>query len=409
MIRIIIIEDNRELAVLIASAAMARGYDVTIAGTGAEALAAVSTEHFDCAVVDLLLPDVRGSELLAELRGNKVPSVVISGVFKGDRFARACLETYGAKAYFEKPFKMADLLDAVASAANRTGPSSSTAAPVESADLPLFGQTNRVSTSPPAPTATTAKRTGAATWALSGDLGTTSVPRLLTAYYEARHSGRLVLRQNALTKVVYFAEGKPVYAASNLVQERFGKFCVRQGLIPEEKLEAVMNLVRDQRLKTGEAMVQLGLLSPEQRLTALERQVKEILWSTFSWTEGKYTFSARAPANDEMLRLAVFPGTLVLDGVFEVETLLTLRRKMALDRKLFPVADPPYGLHQFSLSGPQATLLAYADGTKTVGDLLAVSELTEREALASLLAFELLGLIEERSREDTSRRISFGI
>lgn len=409
MTRIIIIEDNRELAVLIASAAMARGYDVTTVGTGSEALAAISTEHFDAAVVDLLLPDVRGSELLAELRGNKIPSVVMSGVFKGDRFARACLETYGAKAYFEKPFKMADLLDAVASAAGQPV-SAASAPPVDPVSLPLFGQTNRSASMPAPPVAhPEPKRESTATWALSGDLSATSVPRLLTAYYEAKHSGRLVLRQNAVTKVVYFAEGKPVYAASNLVQERFGKFCVRQGLIPEARLDEVMNLVRDQNLKTGEAMVQLGLLTSEQRVAALERQVKEILWSTFSWTEGKYTFSARAPANDEMLRLAVFPGALVLQGVFEVETLLTLRQKMGRTRKLFPVADPPYALHEFSLSGPQATLLAYADGTKTVGDLLALSELTEREALASLLAFELLGLIKERPRDDTSRRISFGI
>ena len=54
-------------------------------------------------------------------------------------------------------------------------------------------------------------------------------------------------------------------------------------------------------------------------------------------------------------------------------------------------------------------LLAYADGTKTVEDLTALSDLSEREALATLLALELMGLIEERRDDGKQRRISYGL
>jgi Fic family protein len=62
------------------------------------------------------------------------------------------------------------------------------------------------------------------------------------------------------------------------------------------------------------------------------------------------------------------------------------------------------------LQGPQALLLAYADGSKTVEDLLALTDLSERQALATLRGLELLGVLEERPEAPSRRhRITFGL
>jgi hypothetical protein len=62
------------------------------------------------------------------------------------------------------------------------------------------------------------------------------------------------------------------------------------------------------------------------------------------------------------------------------------------------------------LKGQQALLLAYADGSKTVEDLLTLTDLPEREGLATLRGLELLGVLEERREEPGNRRrISFGL
>ncbi|HET9450331.1 MAG TPA: DUF4388 domain-containing protein, partial [Aggregicoccus sp.] len=429
MARLLFVEDNHELASLMAAAASARGHAAQAVHSGEAGLAAARSHGFDAAVVDLLLPDMRGGQVLAELRILGLPTIAISGVYKGDRFAREATGVHGARYFFEKPFELAALLDALEKIAGTATPPPAEAEPAaqleelqpldeEPDELPVETLTGASRPEAPAPAAPApavpepaalplpfaerekvwekrgaAPAQGAALpqWQLAGDLATTAVPRLLNAYYESRHVGELKLQHRQVLKVVYFEAGRPVYAASNLAQERFGRFCARRGVLTESDLQEVAALCKDEGVRTGEAMVRLGLITAEQRRELLEQQVKEILWATFAWTEGSYGFSPQRPQRADLVRLSVFPGDLILEGVLRTEPLVRLRQQMGAERKLFPRTDPPYGLNEFQLSGGQALLLAYADGSKTVEDLLTLTDLPEREALAALRAFELLG------------------
>jgi hypothetical protein len=155
--------------------------------------------------------------------------------------------------------------------------------------------------------------------------------------------------------------------------------------------------------------MRLGLIDAGKRQALVEEQVKEILWSTFAWTSGGYGFSPMRLQRAGLVKLALFPGDLILEGVLKLETLVALRQKMTRTRRLFPTAAPPYALHELKLAGPQAMLLAYSDGSKTVEDLLTLTDLSEREMLATLRGLELLGILQERHDEPSKRRISFGL
>ncbi|MGE6763430.1 DUF4388 domain-containing protein [Corallococcus interemptor] len=453
MARLLIVEDNQELASLIATVAQTRGHEALTVFTGESALEALGPHsRFDAALVDLLLPDIRGSEVLGALRAHGIPAIAVSGVYKGDRFAQEATQVHGARAFFEKPFELDTVMDALEEAAGvppvthgelldevdllvleelvqeetpaqeesalepvsepafeqpEAAPPEEAAGVSEALPLP-FAQRDAVWTeAAPAPVR---QRRQLPEWSLAGDLSHTSVPRLLNAYYEARHHGELKLRQGTVLKVVYFEAGRVVYAASNLAPERFGRFCLRKGALTEAQLAEAAGYAREHSLRTGDALLKRGLLSPKQRRHLLEEQVKDILWSTFAWTEGQYGFSPMRPQRADLVPLSLFPGDLILEGVARTETLVALRQRMAPGRRLFPTADPPYGLHELKLAGPQAMLLAFADGTKTVEDLLALTDLSEREALATLRGLELSGVLEERQQTPNRRqRISFGL
>ncbi|MFP2902954.1 response regulator, partial [Corallococcus sp. 4LFB] len=118
MARLLIVEDNQELASLIATVAQTRGHEALTVFTGESALEALGpTTRFDAALVDLLLPDIRGSEVLGALRAHAIPAIAVSGVYKGDRFAQEAIKVHGACAFFEKPFELDAVLNALEEAA----------------------------------------------------------------------------------------------------------------------------------------------------------------------------------------------------------------------------------------------------------------------------------------------------
>ncbi|HEY8205959.1 MAG TPA: DUF4388 domain-containing protein [Myxococcaceae bacterium] len=278
--------------------------------------------------------------------------------------------------------------------------------PAPDAVLVPFGERGRVWHRPEHP----ARKRPLPDWGEAGDLSHSSVPKLLNAFYEARHTGELKLKQDSVLKVVFVENGLPVYAASNLATERYGRFCVRRGAIAEPDLNRVAALAELEGIRTGESMVRLGLLTSDRRRELLEEQVRDIIWSTFSWNRGQYHLIPKKPSRQDLVKLFLFPGELILEGVARTHTLISLRQKMPAGRRLSPTPDPPYLQQEIPLTGPQLALLAASDGSKTVEDLLSLTDLSEREALASLLGFELLGLVVERRVEESKRqRISFGL
>ena len=91
------------------------GYQASIAGSAAEALA-VLTEKIDALITDFRMTDGNGAELIAEIRrrGSRIPAVVMTA-YADEAMEKACA-TAGALAVFPKPLEMGRLLALVSEA-----------------------------------------------------------------------------------------------------------------------------------------------------------------------------------------------------------------------------------------------------------------------------------------------------
>lgn len=67
--RVLVVEDEPDIAALVAYQLTREGYRVETAGTGREALEAVGRDIPDLVVLDRMLPDVSGDDVLQTLRG----------------------------------------------------------------------------------------------------------------------------------------------------------------------------------------------------------------------------------------------------------------------------------------------------------------------------------------------------
>ena len=119
MMRILIIEDEGHLADLVAEVLSREGYDAETAGDGRTGLARALAEPFDLLVVDWMLPDLDGVQVVKRLRiaDVRVPVLMLT--------ARAQIEDRvegldaGADDYLPKPFAFPELLARVRALARR--------------------------------------------------------------------------------------------------------------------------------------------------------------------------------------------------------------------------------------------------------------------------------------------------
>jgi hypothetical protein len=239
----------------------------------------------------------------------------------------------------------------------------------------------------------------------TGDLARTSVPRLLVALHVAQATGALHLVRGGARKIVVVERGAAALAVSNVVAERLSSICVRRGVVAQEALDALRREHPDAR--TSELLAGAGLLPAERRAELVAGQIRAIVWSTFEWRDGTYAFEPARPP-EGTLPLAIGMGDLVLQGLLRTATLEHLREELPAGAHLAPSPDPAFELYALALDPAQAKLLAVADGTKSVADLVRLSDLPERDALAFLAACRVMRVLDEVERVLAStRRMGF--
>ncbi len=119
MTRVLVVDDEPQLLRALSINLRARKYDVHTAATGTDALRVAASHPPDLVILDLGLPDMDGTEVVAGLRGwTSVPILVLSG--RTDSADKVDALDAGADDYVTKPFGMDELLARLRAMARRS-------------------------------------------------------------------------------------------------------------------------------------------------------------------------------------------------------------------------------------------------------------------------------------------------
>lgn len=119
MSRILIIEDDMTINGLLRSIIEKSGYAVDSAYNGTDGLAMGLHEDYDLILLDLMLPEKCGEEIVKELRrANTIPVIVLSA--KGETHNRVELLRLGVDDYITKPFDIDEVLLRIQAVLRRT-------------------------------------------------------------------------------------------------------------------------------------------------------------------------------------------------------------------------------------------------------------------------------------------------
>jgi DNA-binding response OmpR family regulator len=107
--RLLIVEDDTAINGLLAKLLAENDYAVSCAYSGTEGKLLLKQDHFDCVLLDLMLPGLDGETLIAEMREEQtVPVIVISAKLGTD--ARIKALRLGADDFIPKPFDFEEVI-----------------------------------------------------------------------------------------------------------------------------------------------------------------------------------------------------------------------------------------------------------------------------------------------------------
>jgi DNA-binding response OmpR family regulator len=112
--KVLVIDDDLPLRGMLAAALRQHGFQVLLAGDGAEGQRALNIHNPDVVLLDLAMPDVNGWDFLQRLQETghlgRVPIIVVSAHLHVD--PQAILQM-GVKAILPKPFNLPELIDVI--------------------------------------------------------------------------------------------------------------------------------------------------------------------------------------------------------------------------------------------------------------------------------------------------------
>jgi len=117
--RVLVVEDEPKLAALVARALREEGHPADVAALGADAIWMARSVPYDAIVLDVMLPDLDGFEVVRRLRAKEVWTPVLMLTARDAVIDRVDALDSGADDYLTKPFSFAELFARLRAVARR--------------------------------------------------------------------------------------------------------------------------------------------------------------------------------------------------------------------------------------------------------------------------------------------------
>ncbi|MGV3710191.1 MAG: response regulator transcription factor [Gemmatimonas sp.] len=136
MTRMLLVEDNPDLAFAVTTALQSEGFDVSVASSGPEGVERARTREADLIILDLMLPGFDGYRVLRTIRDEGITTPILILTARGEEVDKVRGLRLGADDYVTKPFGAMEFLARVDALLRR----SRISAPGPTASVDRFGE-----------------------------------------------------------------------------------------------------------------------------------------------------------------------------------------------------------------------------------------------------------------------------
>ncbi len=226
-----------------------------------------------------------------------------------------------------------------------------------------------------------------------GRLKDTPFLKLLMGFHTNKTTGILRLTNGSEVKIIYLSKGKPIFAASNLPEDRMGAMVLRLNLITEEQLDDALKEVMKSGKRLGTVLVDMDIITAEQLFDLVLKQVSEIIYSIFELDDAEYSFIEDVHFSNEVITLDLSLWDLIIEGVkrkFSPDKLKDIIGHSNVILQKNPALTEDLGMIKNTDGEKFYNLI---DGSKTLGDIIEAAGMGELKAIQIIGVLNLLGIV----------------
>lgn len=238
--------------------------------------------------------------------------------------------------------------------------------------------------------------------AYRGDLADRPIAEMLYTIYLHRVPGLIEATSEETKKRIYVRDGHIVHASSSNLDESLGAYLLNVGMISKEDYSATMRARRDSDSPYGVMLVEGGLLSPADLYKAIRLQNAEIVWTLFSWTQGRVTFDVgefKAPVGTA---IQVPVRQAIKEGVRRVEDARRLLERIGGRDTVLEASYQTDDLIEVALRREEYDLLRMVDGERSLYDLCTEGPFDPKTNGRLLYAYHVLDFVRSKTDPKTT-------
>jgi len=233
---------------------------------------------------------------------------------------------------------------------------------------------------------------------LEGDLVGFAVPDILSLLSMGQRTGVLVLERTDEESKLFVRTGRPVFAVATRGDLRLGSMLVRMGRLQEADLDRILARQHGGPQKLGELLLSEKILNADELATFLKVQVSEVIFDTFTWRQGAFTFFDHVPPPTAVVTLEMDLQNLLMEGVRRIDEKERLDeffpdRTMAVEA----LANPERVKHSVTLTPEEWQVFFLIDGRRTIDEICRAvgnpDELLTLRVLYRLVAAKFVALV----------------
>ncbi|HET9314098.1 MAG TPA: DUF4388 domain-containing protein [Vicinamibacteria bacterium] len=221
---------------------------------------------------------------------------------------------------------------------------------------------------------------------LEGDLASVEVPDLLTFLHQGERSGVLAMERSEQETKLYLRNGSPVFAASTRDDLRLGALLVRNGRLTQGVIDDALGRQQATGPRLGQILVASQQISEAELGSFLKVQVSEVIFETFGWADGWFSFYEKVPPPHTAVTLEMALQNLLIEGVRRIDVrphLSEVFPDLALAVEM--VVNPDRVKHIATLTPEEWNVVFLLDGRRSLSEICRLAGDVDEAATLQIL------------------------